>query len=42
MGKEPAVSVLQILHMTAARLMAVTADPRWLPEGKEQLATAAL
>ncbi|HUD80856.1 MAG TPA: aminopeptidase N [Streptosporangiaceae bacterium] len=42
MGEEPAVSVLQILHMTAARLMAVTADPRWLPEGKEQLATAAL
>jgi aminopeptidase N len=42
MGEEPAVSVLQILHMTASRLMAVTADPRWLPEGKEQLATAAL
>ena len=42
MSKEPAVSVLQILHMTAARLMAVTADPRWLPAGKEQLATAAL
>ena len=42
MGKEPSVSVLQILHMTASRLMAVTADPRWLPEGKEQLATAAL
>ena len=42
MGQEPAVSVLQILHMTAARLMAVTADPAWLPEGKRQLATAAL
>jgi aminopeptidase N len=42
MGKEPAVSVLQILHMTASRLMSVTADPRWLPEGKKQLATAAL
>jgi aminopeptidase N len=42
MSKEPAVSVLQILHMTASRLMAVTADPRWLPAGKEQLATAAL
>ncbi len=42
MSKEPAVSVLQILHMTAARLMAVTADPRWLPAGKQQLATAAL
>ena len=42
MGKEPVVSVLQILHMTASLLMAVTADPRWLPAGKEQLATAAL
>ncbi len=42
MSKEPAVSVLQILHMTASRLMSVTADPRWLPAGKEQLATAAL
>jgi aminopeptidase N len=42
MSKEPAVSVLQILHMTAARLMAVTADPRWLPAGKQQLADAAL
>jgi aminopeptidase N len=42
MGSEPAVSVLQILHMTAARLMAVTADPLWLPSGKEQLATAAI
>jgi aminopeptidase N len=42
MSKEPAVSVLQILHMTVARLMALTADPRWLPAGKEQLATAAL
>ncbi len=42
MSKEPAVSVLQILHMTASRLMAATADPRWLPAGKEQLATAAM
>jgi aminopeptidase N len=42
MSKEPAVSVLQILHMTASRLMAVTADPRWLPAGKDELATAAL
>ncbi len=42
MGQEPGVSVLQILHMTAARVMAVTADPKWLPAGKEQLATAAL
>ncbi|MGO8956804.1 MAG: aminopeptidase N [Streptosporangiaceae bacterium] len=42
MGSEPAVSVLQILHMTASRLMALTADPQWLPAGKDQLATAAL
>ncbi len=39
MGKEPTISVLQTLHMTAARLMSVTADPKWLPEGKEQLAS---
>jgi aminopeptidase N len=42
MGKEPTVSVLQTLHLTAARLMATTADPKWLPEGKEQLASAAI
>ena len=42
MGKEPVVAVLQILHMTASRMMAVTADPAWLPEGKKQLATAAM
>ena len=42
MGKEPAVSVLQTLHMTAARLMAVMADPGWVSAGKEQLAAAAL
>jgi aminopeptidase N len=42
MGSEPSVSVLQTLHMTAARLMAVMADPAWVPAGKEQLADAAL
>jgi aminopeptidase N len=42
MGKEPTVSVLQTLHMTAARLMSVTADPKWVPEGKEQLASPAV
>ena len=42
MGKEPVVSVLQTLHLTAARLMAVMADPAWVPAGKELLATAAL
>jgi aminopeptidase N len=42
MGAEPQVSVLQGLHMTAARLLSVTADPAYVPAGKEQLATAAL
>jgi aminopeptidase N len=42
MGNEPSVSVLQTLHMTAARLMAVMADPAWVRTGKEQLAAAAL
>jgi aminopeptidase N len=42
MGKEPTVSVLQTVHMTAARLLAFTADPGWVPAGKELLARAAL
>ncbi len=42
MGAEPVVSVLQILHLTASRLMALNADPDWLPEGKTELAAAAL
>jgi aminopeptidase N len=42
MGREPGVSLLQTLHMTAARLMAVMADPAWVPAGKQQLAAAAL
>jgi aminopeptidase N len=42
MASEPSVSVLQNLHATAARLLAVTADPAWVPEGKAKLATAAL
>jgi aminopeptidase N len=41
MGTEPAVSVLQTLHMVVARLFVFMADPRWVPEGKQQLATAA-
>ncbi len=42
MGQEPSVSMLQSLHLAASRLMGATADPRWLAEGKELLATAAL
>jgi aminopeptidase N len=41
MGQEPSVSVLQTLHMVTARLFVVMADPQWVREGKQQLATAA-
>jgi aminopeptidase N len=42
MGREPSVSMLQSLHLTASGLMAATADPHWLPAGKEMLAARAL
>jgi aminopeptidase N len=42
MGSEPSVSVLQSLHMLAARLLRSMADPAWVGEGKQQLATAAV
>ena len=42
MGQEPSVSVLQTQHMLAARLFVTMADPQWVREGKEQLATAAV
>jgi aminopeptidase N len=42
MGQEPSVSVLQTQHMLAGRLFVTMADPRWVSEGKEQLATAAV
>ncbi len=41
MGGEPAVSVLQSLHVLTARLLRTMADPAWVGEGKQQLATAA-
>jgi len=41
MGQELSVSVLQTLHLLAARLFVTMADPQWVPEGKQQLATAA-
>jgi aminopeptidase N len=41
MGSEPSVSVLQSLHMLTARLLRSMADPAWVGEGKQQLATAA-
>src|SRR6202034_3482216 len=36
------VSVLQSLHMLTARLLRSMADPAWVGEGKQQLATAAV
>jgi aminopeptidase N len=42
MGCEPSVSVLQGLHMLTSRLLRSMADPAWVGEGKQQLATAAV
>jgi aminopeptidase N len=42
MGSEPSVSVLQSLHMLTSRLLRSMADPAWVGEGKQQLATAAV
>jgi len=41
MGSEPSVTVLQLLHAQAMRLLATTADPDWVPVGKDLLATEA-
>ncbi len=42
MPGEPSVSVLQGLHLVASRLLRSMADPAWVGEAKEQLATAAV
>jgi aminopeptidase N len=42
MGQEPSVSVLQTLHLLTARFFVTMADPQWVREGKEQLATVAV
>jgi aminopeptidase N len=42
MGHEPSVSVLQTLQRAAERLFVTMADPAWVPEGREQLAAAAM
>jgi aminopeptidase N len=42
MGSEPSVSVLQGLHLLTSRLLRSMADPAWVGEGKQQLATAAV
>jgi aminopeptidase N len=40
MARETSVSVLQFLLMLASQIMVQLADPRWVPEGKRQLADA--
>jgi aminopeptidase N len=42
MGDEPAISVLQNVHAAAERLITVSADPAWVPEGKRLLAAEGL
>jgi len=42
MGSEPSVTVLQLLHADALRLLATTADPDYVPVGKELLAAEAV
>jgi aminopeptidase N len=42
MGGESAVAVLQNVHAVAERLMATSADPAWVPEGKALLAAEGL
>jgi aminopeptidase N len=42
MGSEGSVSVLQLLLVFTERLLAVTADPAWVPVGKDLLAGRAL
>jgi aminopeptidase N len=42
MGSEPSVAVLQLLHEETLRLLATTADPAWVPAGKQQLAAVAI
>jgi aminopeptidase N len=42
MGSEPSVTVLQLLHAETMRLLATTADPDWVPAGKELLAAESI
>jgi len=42
MGHEPSVSVLQQLHRFTFQHMLGSADPAWVPEGKQQLAAAGI
>jgi len=40
MGREPSISMLQILHAVTGQLLTLYGDPAWVPEGKAELATA--
>jgi len=42
MGREPSVSVLQSLNRATEWLFVTMADPAWVPEGRKQLAAAAM
>ena len=42
MAKEDAISVLQFLHQVAGQALRSFAPPQWIPEGKAELAAAAL
>ncbi len=42
MGREPSISLLQILHNVVGRLLNIAGDPQWVPAGKEQLADVAM
>jgi aminopeptidase N len=41
MGSEPSISALQALHQVASRTFLLLADPRWVRDGKQQLAEEA-
>ncbi len=42
MGSEPSVSVVQGMHGHLSRLLTTTADPAWVRQGKEVLASGAI
>jgi aminopeptidase N len=42
MGSEPSVAVLQLVHTETLRLLTTSADPDWVPAGKQLLAAQAI
>jgi aminopeptidase N len=42
MGSEPSVAVLQLVHGETLRLLTTSADPEWVPAGKQLLAAEAI